>query len=383
MMMRLHLMIQMLKISQRTIAKLTKTGIFMADNTNPNTNTQSGNTSPMEGCSAFFLTSSALSLINGKKNRTIALEHARQDEQFAKVLLQQKELYEDQKEVEEHAFKIWLKNSQRKFARRMTERRLSNDLALADLRMFFSDWPLQISVEALNEKRQNETQAKPMCFVIGKAYAGDSKDAFSLLYSEIVDNVTTLLRDMGAKDNCVYRFKDKPNVVGGPALANIYAMMNTFPTVVIMPTINQKNKVISLSVGCWTPDSLFPFQKRVLSMEYDPLRIVNDKEHLIDFKEKYSYACFAVAAVLNDTYNLSEGYNTCLFPQFASKHSLFKKYPDIANFAIREYTSYIDTKNDVIEENGKTVNVWNEISGEEEQKKVRCLVSKSVNLIKT
>lgn len=354
----------------------------MADNINTNTQGDSDNTSPMDGCSAFFLSNSALSLINGKKNRKIALEHASQDEKFAKVLLQQKELYENQKEAEEHAFKIWIKNSQREFARKMTARKLSNDLALADLKMFFLDWPLQISVEALNEKRQNETQAKPMCFVIGKAYAGDAKDAFSLSYSEIVDNVTTLLRNIGVKDNCVYRFKDKPNVVGGPALANIYAMMSTFPTVVIMPTINQKNKVISLSVGCWTPDSLFPFQKRVISMKYDPLRIVNNKEHLIDFKKKYSYACFTVAAVLNDTYNLSEGYNTCLFPQFASEHSLLKQYPDIANFAIREYISYIDTENDVMEENGNTVNVWNEISGEEERKKVRCLVSKSVNLIK-
>lgn len=337
-----------------------------------------------EGCSPFFLVSATMSFISGIVNRKTALKNARRDEQFAKELSRQKELYEDGKEEEEYAFKIWLRNSQRKFKREMAARKLAEDLALEDLKMFFSAWPLKITVEALNKKRQNETQAKPMCFVVGKATAGKARDAFSLSYSEIVDKVTTLLKDagMGEIGDRVYRFKEEPTIVGGPALANIYAMMNTFPTVVILPSINQKYKKISLSVGCWTPDSLFPFQKKVLSMDYDPHRIANEKKCLEDFKERYSYVCFTIAAVLNDTYNLSEGDYSCLFPRFVSKHPQLKQYPEIAKFAIQEYASFIDTRNNVIDENGNIINVWNETAGEEERNKIECMINESINLIK-
>ena len=354
----------------------------MADSNNPTTHSDSK--SRGEGCSPYFASCSAMSFISGIVNRKTALKRAHQDEQFAKELSHQKELYEDGKEEEEYAFKIWLKNSQRKFKREMAAIKLSDDLALEDLKMFFSAWPLKITVEALIKKQQDETQAKPMCFVVGKATAGRARDAFSLSYSEIVDKVATLLKDagMGGIGDRVYRFKEEPIIVGGPALANIYAMMNTFPTVVILPSINQKYKKISLSVGCWTPDSLFPFQKKVLSMDYDPLRIANEKKSLEDFKERYSYVCFTIAAVLNDTYNLSEGDYSCLFPRFASKHPQLKQYPEIAKFAIQEYASFIDTRNNVIDENGNIINVWNETVGEEERKKIECLISESINLIK-
>ena len=44
----------------------------------------SAHSSMWEGCSAFFMTSSALSYLHGKKNRKVAMEHALQDERFTK-----------------------------------------------------------------------------------------------------------------------------------------------------------------------------------------------------------------------------------------------------------------------------------------------------------
>lgn len=341
-----------------------------------------GNSSMWEGCSPFFLTNSALSYFHGKKNRKVAMERALQDERFAKELQRQKELYEDKKEAEERAFKIWLRNSQREFSRQMAFKKLSNDLAEADLRMFFADWPLQISIEALIEKQKEEQPNQNMCFVIAKAYAGDAKDAFSRSYSNIVEKIVLLLNEVGAIHNTIYRFKDKPTVVGGPALANIYAMMNNVPAVVMMPSIDNKKRTLSLSIGCWTPDSPFPFQKTVFSMDYQQQRIANDSAYLNESITRFVYACVTIGAVLNDTYNLSEGIQQCLFPQFAFKKSINKKFPEIANLAIAEYSSFLDSRNVFYEEGGEGSDALREMYNDMEREQVEKLISESIKIIR-
>lgn len=354
----------------------------MGNSINSNSQGDSANSSMWEGCSAFFLTNSALSYYHGKKNRKVAMEHALQDERFTKELQRQKELYEDKKEAEERAFKIWLRNSQREFSRQMAVKKLSNDLAEADLKMFFADWPLQISVEALVEKQKKQLHNQNMCFVIAKAYAGDAKDAFSRSYSNVVENIALLLNEVGAINNTIYRFKDKPTVVGGPALANIYAMMSNVPTVVMMPSIDNKKKILSLSIGCWTPDTPFPFQKTVFSMDYQQQRITNDSTYLNACITKYAYACATIGAVLNDTYNIAEGVQQCLFPQFAFNKALNKKFPEIANMAIAEYSSFIDSRNVFYDESGEVSAAITEMYNEMEREQVERLITESIKKIR-
>lgn len=342
----------------------------------------SNNSSMWEGCSAFFLTNSALSFYYGKKNKKVALERALQDVRFTKELQLQKELYEDTKEAEERAFKIWLRRSQREFSRQMAVKKLSKDLDAADLRMFFADWPLQISVEALIEKQKSPLTNQNMCFVIAKAYAGDAKDAFSRSYSTVFESITSLLSEIGMSQNTIYRFRDEPHVVGGPALANIFAMMSNIPTVVMMPSIDNKKRILSLSIGCWTPDSPFPFQKTVFSMDYQQQRITNDSTYLNACITKFAYACATIGAVLNDTYNLSEGIQQCLFPQFASDNSLNIKFPEIADLAIAEYSSFIDSRNVFYEDNGETSAALREMYNDMERKKVERLINESIKRIR-
>ena len=349
---------------------------------NANVQGDSDNSSMWEGCSSFFLTNSALSFYHGKKNRKVAMEHALQDVRFTKELQRQKELYEDQKEAEERAFKIWLRNSQREFSRQLAVEKLSNDLAEADLRMFFADWPLQISVEALVEKQKGQLHNQNMCFVIAKAYSGDAKDAFSKSYSNVVENIALLLNEIGAIHNTIYRFKDKPTVVGGPALANIYAIMSNVPTVVMMPSIDNKKRILSLSIGCWTPDSPFPLQKTVFSMDYQQQRITNDSTYLNACITKFAYACATIGAVLNDTYNISEGVLQCLFPQFALNKALSKNFPEMANLAIAEYSSFIDSRNVFYDESGKASAAIREIYNDMEREKVEKLITESIKKIR-
>lgn len=340
------------------------------------------NSSIWEGCSAFFMTNSALSYYHGKKNREATMEYALQDDNFTKELQRKKEFYEDKKEAEERAFKIWLRNSQREFSKQMAVKKIANDYAEADLKMFFADWPLHISVEALIQKLETQMNDQKMCFVIAKAYAGDAKDAFSASYSSLVKKISLLLNEMGLIHNTIYVFKDKPTVVGGPALANIYAVMSNIPTVVMMPSIDNNKKILSLSIGCWTPDSPFPFQKTIFSMDYQLQRMTNDSTYLSACINKFAYACATISAVLNDTYNLTEGEFQCLFPKFALEKALNKNYPEIANLAIAEYSSFIDLRNAFYDESGGESLAIEEMYNNMEREKIEILINESINKIR-
>ena len=342
---------------------------------------QQGDYSLCEGCSPFFINSSILSLITGKKSRDAAIANAKDDIAFARQLQKTKEEYEDWKEAEERALKLWLRDQKRDFARKIAYEKLNKDLAEADLKMFFADWPLQISVEALlKELYQKRERTMPMRFVIGRLYAGSAKDALSYSYPNIVDNVTTLLQEMGITTPCVYRFKECPTVVGGPALANIYAMMSSFPVVVILPMVDNRLKKLKFAVGCWTIDSPFPFQKNVLSIDFNQQRVNSDKAYLDATILKFTYACATLAAVLYDTYNLSEGVYSCVFPKFAAAKTLRNRYPELTDFAIGEFRAFMNPTTEVITDKGKKLKVWDEVNPMQHRETEK-IVKESITLI--
>lgn len=298
----------------------------------------------LDGCSSFFMTSSVLSLYSGWRNRKNAIKNAVADNDFQKELQNQKELFEDKKEAEEWAFKFWLKRKQREFAQAESVRRLENDLLKADLQMFFKDWPLQIAIEAINDKRKKENSGfMPLSVVIGKHARGEAKDPLSLLYDSLVDDIKPILGSLGIKVSNIYRFKDKVNIFGGAALANVYSMMSTFPTVVILPSIDERHGKFNISVGVWNQDSLFPFQKEVFSLDYNHYRMSIDKEYLEDKIEEIKMSYIAVASVMNDSYSLIESGKSLVFPDYAIKNIIPTTYPQIMNFAMSEFKSLLLT----------------------------------------
>lgn len=302
----------------------------------------------MPGCSPFFLNSSALSILTNKKNRKYAKDSAMADIKFQRELLHQKEFYEDLKEAEDTAFKLWLRNKQREDARIENAKRLENDLQKSELQMFFKDWPLQISIEAVNEKRKRvHNGILPINIIIGKHFMKDASDPLAQKYSNVVDGIKSSLNGFGIAETNVYRFKDDSTLFGGAALACIYSMMNTLPSVVILPRIDNRHKQLIISVGVWSQDSLFPIQKEVLRLNYDSIRIKLDKEYL-DYKIAEIQASFiTVASVLNDAYSILEGCHSLQFPLFANK---YKNYPHLMEFAKNEYESLLNT-------NDKGVNI--------------------------
>lgn len=335
-----------------------------------------------EGCSSFFLTSSGLSWFNGWKNRKNSIKNAIADEEFQKELQRQKEVYEDQKEAEEWAFKFYLRRKQREFTRTENSRKLETDLQKADLQKFFKDWPLQISIEAVNNKRKKETSDfTPISVVIGKHAMGNANDPLSLLYTHIVDEIKPILDGLGINESNIYRFKEKNNVCGGAALAYIYSMMSTFPTIVILPTIDVRHGKYKISVGLWNQDSLFPLQKEVFSLEFDSYRINMDKEYLNNKVKEIKMYYIALSAVMNDSFSLTESYIHPTFPDYALKKSILSSYPMIKSFAETEYRSLLLTCQGASKGKGSAEESFILPYSPDDQKRIEVILSKAIETL--
>lgn len=299
----------------------------------------SGSNNGGSGFSLFFLTSSTLSVFNAWRNGQTSIEDAMKDEEFQLELEQQRRAFDRKKIAEEQEFKKWILQRQREYARIETARKLDLELSREDLKMFFDNWPLKIAIDTINKENKNKDGTGKFYVVIGKHITGKSKDVLTQNYNEIVDFVQYELKRYN--DNIVtYRFKDENLIVDGAALAYIYAMMNTRPTVVLLPRIRDKKLIIS--VGCWNQDSLFPYQKDAFAIDYEEMLMKNDVQYFSAKKEEIQLLLTTISQVLYDNYFVLESSKKPVFPLLVQSHDLAKKYPYLLDFARNEYGSLCD-----------------------------------------
>lgn len=288
------------------------------------------------GCSPFFVSSSVLSIVNGQKNREMALQNAIKDEEFQTELRKQKELFNDQNEAEEWAFKKWLKMKQREYLRKESAKKLSNELDRQDLELFFQAWPLVLDIQAIPIALQ--TRRKSLTFVIGKHYSDSPQDALLLEYTSLVGEMKTLLNQIHISNDCILSFKYGVNQRGGVAVANVFAVMHSLPTVMIIPSIIPYKKQLAFSLGVWGDDSLIPFKRSLFEIEYDASRMLQDKEYKSSKRKEILFSQIAIAGVMNDCYMLIETGRNPEFPQLATRIGL-KDYPHLISYATNEYRS--------------------------------------------
>lgn len=296
----------------------------------------SGSKDLFDGCSPFFISSSVLSIVNGQKNREMALQNAKKDEEFQTELKKQKELFNDHNEAEEWAFKKWLKMKQREYLRSESAKRLSSELDRQDIEMFFQAWPLVLDIQAIPIALQNRRES--LTFVIGKHYSDSPQDALLLEYTSLVGEMKAILNQIHISNDCILSFKNGVNQRGGVAVANVFAMMHSLPTVMIIPSIISYKKQLAFSLGVWGEDSFIPFKRNLFEIEYDASRMLQDKEYRSSKRKEVLFSQIAIAGVLNDCYMLIETGRKPEFPQLANRIGL-KDYPHLISFATNEYRS--------------------------------------------
>ncbi len=320
------------------------------------------------GCGWFFISSAVISFVTNIKQNKLKIEDAKSDGEFELLLRDATERYEDCKEAEEIAFKIWLRNKQREFAKEESYKRIGNEYTRSDLQLFFEHWPLEITVEAINNRRNHEpVKNTPISVIIGKHVKGEPKQdtlANHIIYSDIVDRVKTQLGYLGIKEDNVYRFKRENLITGGPSIASIYGIMCNLPTIMIVPRVNSKNKLLTISISSWSQDSYIPYHKTLFKLEFDPFRMFADKEYKDNKVNEIVNYYTAISAVLNDVYSLLENGDTPRFPSYAKERNLFMLYPELGVFARNEYSFLIQG------ESASLLSILNGINSEKEIKKI-------------
>lgn len=288
------------------------------------------------GCSPFFMTSSLISLINGKRNRALTLENAKNDIEFKKDLAMYKAQCQDEKEAEDRAFKKWLRKKVREYSRSEALVKLDNELNKQDLQMFFTDWPLTLDVQAIPNLIKQGVN-KPY-FIVARHDKPSTADPLHTKYKEIISETAGFLNRVGVQNEKVLSFNSSSKKMGGPAVANIFAMMHTIPTVMVLPSVNPDGEHIDFSVGAWNQDSAFPLNRKLFSIDYDKNRMLNDKDYFDCKVKEIKFSTIAVAGVLNDVYNLIEFGTKPRFPELAHQIGI-TDYPVLMGFAKREYLS--------------------------------------------
>ncbi len=193
-------------------------------------------------CSPFWIASTALSAFNGRKARKNQISTAKDELEFQREIALLKEQHEDVKEILETEFKRHLKAQQLENDNIQSELKCKFDLEKDELKMFVKGWPLKLSLQKVQEKRNTQSVLPSSLIVIIAKHTGGSKnDILNQIYdgaSCIVDNVQSALMELGITDSDVLRFKQDDKILGGAALAYLYSMLCSFATVVILPRVN-------------------------------------------------------------------------------------------------------------------------------------------------
>lgn len=309
-------------------------------------NTGTNPTNHGNSCSPFWVASTCLSAINGWIGRKKQISAAEDEKEFQSKLKQIREQHEDTKEILEIEFKRHLKEIQRENENIQSELKFNLELEKDELKMFVKGWPLKLSLQEVQKKRETVNSLPcTLLIIIAKHTGGTKNDILTRIYdgaSGVVDNVQNTLKSLGIMGNDVLRFKENEQVLGGAALANIHSMLSAFPTVVILPRIDKLNNRLNISVGCWFANSRIPSQRTVLSLDYDDNKMSMSVQYKKDKQKEIEYCYIAIAAVMNDVYSLLIKGTSPQFPNFAISTGLWGEYPLIKDFVRNEYSSILD-----------------------------------------
>lgn len=337
-------------------------------------------------CSPFWIASTALSAYNGHKARNNQISAANDEQEFQREMALLKEQYEDVKDYLETEFKRHLKEQQIENDNIQSDLKYKFDLEKDELKMFVKGWPLKLSLQKVQEKRNTQSVLPTSLIVIIAKHTGGSKnDILNQIYdgaSGIVDNVQSVLKLLGIHDSDVLRFKEDERILGGAALANIYSMLSAFPTVVILPRVDKLNKRLIISVGCWFANSRIPSQHKVFSLEYDDLRMSMSAEYKTNKQHEIECCYTAISAVMNDVYALVSRGESPRFTEYAKSTELIQKYPMIKDFMRSEYFSVIDGNQTKVILNGHECDAMDILYSNDRKDFIVRTIQNTLNLLK-
>ena len=334
-------------------------------------------------CSPFWITNIGLTLLNGGTSREKQLKDWNDEKEFQERMTRLRNQYEDTKEILESAFKIRLNELRTAYSNIQSEIKLDLDLQKEELGMFFRDWPLKLSLQAVQMYQSQNNLPSALIIVIASHDNALSKgDPMSHIYngnSGIVDNIQRILKEVGIPQKNILRFREGDFPRGGAALANIYAMFSNLPALIIMPRVDRVNKSLIVSVGCWSPTSRIPMQRKVFELEYNEAMMANDANYKIAKQKEIETAYLSIAGTSNDIYSLTVFGESPKFAKFCIENKICEKYPLVGKFIKNEYRSALDSKETILRVAGKEYEVMPFIFDDIFRKKIESEIHNVLN----
>lgn len=298
---------------------------------------------PLSGsCSPFFLTGILTSSVGGALNQVRSLKMAKRDIDFDKQVAEIKERFADYKADRDLTASLLKKQQKRQHKRNEVQKELIKDINTTELKMFFRDWPLVLDINTILGGLQSPDNPA-LYFIIARHNRYSNKDPLSLSYNVIVDSVKKNLRKLGISDDMVLTYKQSAERLGGPSVANCFALLQSIPTVIIMPSIGFDGKTIDYSIALWNQESRLPYSQKVLSFDYNKKKMLGDTEYKSMIEEKIVKATTTIAAVYNDCFRIIEYKKAAILPKFKYVFGIDSD-TILLNFAVREYSSLAESQ---------------------------------------
>lgn len=292
------------------------------------------------GCSPFWGLSTALTFFGAARSRKLALENAKRDILFKKDIADQKEEHANMLKNKELEFQKELQ-IKRQYRKIEAAKALSKDLDMIDLQPFLRAWPLVLDVNTIIQSYYSD---HILSMVIGRHALFSNTDPLAKYYDCIVEQIKKNLRRLGVKDVNVLPFKQNAKSVGGPALANVFAMMKSIPVIMLMPDISPDKSHIAFNVGIWNQDSCFPLCRKLFAIDYNEALMRNEKKYQNDKIKEIVCSGTTIFGVFRDTFLMLESGKEPSFPEFATEFGL-QSYPALLYFACSEYESLVSFSN--------------------------------------
>ena len=331
-------------------------------------NNDSDSRNDSSNCWRFWLANSLLSFVNGCFGRSAKEDEAAKDKEFQEQMTALKYSHEDAKEAMEYDFKRKMAELQRE--NRLIQKEFEQDFALQkhEIKMFIQGWPLDRSLQSIQEQRELTSQIPQSLYVVIAKHTGNKgkkSDTLADLYDEnghIVENVIAELEHLNIPARNILRFKKEDKPGGGAALANIYSVMSNVPTIVILPRLDRLNKKLRISIGCWSPCSTTPSQRMIFLLDYDEEKMMSLVNYRKSKQKEIETAYISIAGVMNDMYRLSLFGEKPCFPTYAETNSISLKFPQIGDFIQREYKALTDKQSDLMNIDGHEIDMKDMLS---------------------
>jgi hypothetical protein len=290
-----------------------------------------------EGCSPFFITSAASSVVFGEMNRHKQLETTEETLEFKEQINAKKQEFEDKKFNAELAFKREMLELGRYYQAIETETANKSRKQRTEFQYFIANcWPIDLDVfTVLKWNRENmidHNGIAPLRVILSRPSQNTDK-LNSEDYRNMCHSLLTNAKELNNIHVLEYSWKEAQNNIGGLAQSmNIHYIMQGIPALVIIPQLIENTLYFEASMWSFGK-GLGSFSHRSLfSMPY------NKDDYNEELREKIKTVQFAIMGVVRDAYMMMEFHCPAALSSCMDK---IKSYPDVKSFVLNEYSSML------------------------------------------